>query len=220
MKILMVDDHQLIRQGLRPMLAGLAAPGEPATVLEAGSFREGLEVAAEHRDLDLALLDLNLPDATGLAALADLLESRPDLPVVVLSGEDDPGLMRDVLDQGALGFIPKSSSAAVIEQALRLVLSGGTYVPKEAMAFPAPARQQQQQPQPAPEAPPDSLGLTPRQSDVLNLLLAGKSNKVICRELDLAEGTVKIHVAAVLRALNAANRLEAVIAAQRLGITR
>ena len=87
------------------------------------------------------------------------------------------------------------------------------------MAHPAPARQQQLQPQPA-AAAHESLGLTPRQSDVLNLLLAGKSNKVICRELDLAEGTVKIHVAAVLRALNAANRLEAVVAAQRLGITR
>jgi DNA-binding NarL/FixJ family response regulator len=218
MKILMVDDHQLIREGLRPVLSGLGEAGEETTVLEAASFAQGLQLAAEHRDLDLALLDLHLPDASGLAALADLLEGHPDLPVVVLSGEDDPALMRDVLEQGALGFIPKSSSSAVIVQALRLVLSGGTYVPREAMAASPPAVSQQQQAQPRAPREVERLGLTPRQADVLGLLLAGKSNKIICRELNLAEGTVKNHVGAVLRALNAANRLEAVVAAQRLGI--
>jgi DNA-binding NarL/FixJ family response regulator len=151
----------------------------------------------------------------GFAALVDMQERFPALPVVMMSGEDDPGVMREAIERGALGFIPKSSPKAVIVSALRLVLSGGTYVPREVMGT-APATK------PAPRAngamDATSLGLTPRQTEVLECVLAGKSNKVIGRELGLAEGTVKNHVAAVLKSLDATNRVEAVIAAARRGI--
>ena len=108
MKILVIDDHELIREGLRPILEQLGAPGDAVQVLDAPTFSRGLEHAAAHADLDLALLDLNLPNVTGFAALVDLQERFPDLPVVMMSGEDDPTLVREAFERGALGFIPKS----------------------------------------------------------------------------------------------------------------
>ena len=213
--VLVVDDHALIRQGLRPLLAQLASPGEdPVRVIEAGGYAEALERIAAHPDLDLVLLDLRMPEVSGFAALADIEERHPDVPVVVMTGEEDPALVREAFDHGALGFIPKSSAPPVILAALRLVLSGGTYVPPQIMATAFPPRP----PTPVTAIAADRLGITPRQSDVLALLLAGKSNKIISRELNLAEGTVKNHVAAVLKALDVDTRVQAVIAAARLGL--
>jgi DNA-binding NarL/FixJ family response regulator len=214
MKLLIVDDHHLIREGLRPVLKRLGGDGKEATVFEAASFEAAVEYADAHSDLDLVLLDLRLPNVEGFAALLDLQERHPGLPIVVMSGEDDPVLMREAIEHGALGFIPKSSTSEVILSALRLVLSGGTYLPREIMAAPHAS--------PAPPAPPpslaSSLGLTPRQAEVLALLLAGKSNKSICRDLNLAEGTVKTHIAAVFKVLNVSSRVQAVIAASKRGI--
>ena len=215
MKILIVDDHQLIREGLRPVLRQLAAPSDDVTVLEASAFAPALAIAEQHHDLDLVLLDLHLPDVSGFGALETLQARFPAVPVVVVSGADDSSLVLGAVERGALGFIPKSSNSAVILNAVRLVLSGGTYLPREIIASPvAPAT-----PLPARTGNGlDGLGLTPRQADVLRLLLAGKSNKLICRELDLAEGTVKNHLAAIFRALHVTTRVEAVVAAGRLGI--
>ena len=220
MKILMVDDHHLIREGLRPVLRQLApeGSGEAAKVLEAASFQAALGVASANPDLDLVLLDLRLPDVTGFAALADLQERHPSLPVVVVSGEDDPNLVRMALEHGALGFIPKSSTSQVILSALRLVLSGGTYLPREVMSAPTAAPKPSSLHNASAHKTLEALGITPRQADALLLLLEGKSNKLICRELNLAEGTVKNHLAAVFKALNVASRVEAVIAAGKLGI--
>ncbi|HUP29565.1 MAG TPA: response regulator transcription factor [Usitatibacter sp.] len=213
MKVLVIDDHALIRAGLRPVLEQLS-PGETVLVLEAHSYARGVEIATANPELDLVLLDLNLPNVTGLAALVDLQERFPEVPVVIVSGEDEPALVREAFERGALGFIPKSSTSAVILSALRLVLSGGTYLPREIMLAAQPAV-------PVPRSQTmdlRGLDLTPRQVEVLQLILAGKSNKVICRELGLAEGTVKNHVAAVLKALNASNRVEALVAAAKLGL--
>jgi DNA-binding NarL/FixJ family response regulator len=214
-EVLVVDDHALIRQGMRPILAQLAEGGT-AVVYEASGYSEALDSIAAHPNLDLVLLDLRMPDVSGFAALADIAERRPDLPVVVMTGEEEPGLVRAAFEHGALGFIPKSSAPAVILNALRLVLAGGTYVPSQIMAgSPAAASPP---PQRLDDAATENLGITPRQADVLALLLAGKSNKLISRELNLAEGTVKNHVAAVLKALGVDTRVQAVIAASRLGL--
>ena len=210
MKILLVDDHHLIREGLRPVVKQIATPPEEVEVFEAATFAAGLDIAREHADLDLVLLDLHLPDVEGFEALAGLQEKFPAVPVVVVSGADDPALVRQAVDHGALGFIPKSSSSALILNAIRLVLSGGTYLPREIMSAPQASKA-------APRGM-NGLGLTPRQSDVLRLLLAGKSNKLICRELDMAEGTVKNHLGAIFRALNVTTRVEAIVAAGKLGI--
>jgi DNA-binding NarL/FixJ family response regulator len=214
-RILIIDDHHLIRDGMRPVLQRLAAD-DALEVVEAATFQAGLAEAARHADFDLALLDLRLPDVAGFEALTELQRVHPEIPVVVMSGEDDPRLVREALERGALGYIPKSSSTAVILNALRLVLSGGTYLPRQIMGDASSDPADASAARALPKDP--GLDLTPRQADVLALLVAGKSNKEICRALDLAEGTVKSHLAAIFRALNVTTRVQAVIAAAKLGV--
>jgi DNA-binding NarL/FixJ family response regulator len=219
-KILVVDDHPLILEALHHVLRQLDREIE---VFDARSAAEGRALVSAHPDTGLLLLDLSLPDADGLVALGALRSDFPAVPVVVLSASDRREDVLRAIDLGAMGFIPKTSSNQVMLQALRLVLSGGVYVPPAALGPDEEAE---------PEAPTPSvvasdgsaqlttreLGLTGRQAQVLALILQGKPNKVICRELGLAEGTVKIHVAAILRALNVSTRTQAVIEASRLGL--
>lgn len=212
-KILAVDDHPLTREALARLVADL---GPGTEVLEADSIAAAQDRLAVHPDVTLVVLDLALPDGSGMAGLERLLKTRPNTPILVLAAQDDPATARAVLDAGARGFISKRSPTRVLTEALRLVLVGGTYVPPQALrAITTPNP-------PAPAAPTStpikSLGLTPRQVDVLTLLVQGKPNKLICRTLNLAEGTVKTHTAAIYRALGVMNRTQAVYAVNRLGI--
>jgi DNA-binding NarL/FixJ family response regulator len=170
----------------------------------------------ENPDLELILLDLNLPDRSGFDVLAELRERYPAISVVMLSASNDRDDIATALDLGALGFIPKSAQREVMLGAFKLIFSGGIYVPPEILGRPQPARTAQ----PRSGRPPSAaeLGLTERQMDVLALMMQGKSNKAICRALDLAEPTVKNHVTAILKALKVTNRTEAVIAAGTLGL--
>lgn len=205
MKILVADDHALIREALRHLLQELDSD---TTVIEAVDGESARRSVAAHPELDLALLDLRLPGVSGLDLLAELRCGYPDLPIVVLSGVEDAATMRAALDRGAMGFIPKSSSNRVMLGALRLVLSGGRYLPPELLAATEIA---------APESVSE-IKLTERQRDVLKLMVQGQSNKQICRELGLAEPTVKIHVTAILRALNVTSRAQAIVAVNRFGL--
>jgi len=217
-KVLVVDDHALVREGVRQVLVALAAD---IAVLEAGSSAQALQAAAGEPDLDLVLLDLKLPDRDGMEALRDLREQHPAVPVVVMSGFDEPALVLKAIDNGAMGFIPKSSSNPVLLSALRLVLAGGVYLPPAAIgAQPGAAQPQAMYNAPGQGAgrAPAELGLTERQSQVLALLVQGMPNKLICRELDISEKTVKQHVGAILRALRVDNRTQAVVEVSRLGI--
>jgi len=213
MKVLVVDDHVLIREALRGVLKELK---EDATVLEAPDCGQAMRQIAEHQDLALILLDLNLPDGNGFAVLTELRQRYPAISIVVLSGFHDRANVVQALDLGAMGFIPKTSPREVMVNALRLVFSGGIYIPPEILirgetgAGAAPAA-------PKPPISPGDLGLTERQVEVLALMMQGKSNKAICRVLDLAEPTVKNHVTAILKALEVTNRTEAVIAVTALG---
>jgi DNA-binding NarL/FixJ family response regulator len=218
MKILVVDDHALIREALRGVLKELK---DDAVIIEASDGRRAIQLAGEHPDLGLVLLDLNLPDRHGLELLAELRERHPAIPAVVLSALNDRDTVAKALDLGALGFIPKSSTREVMLSALRLVFSGGIYIPPDILAR-RDAAPSQLSPNaggtgPRPSSSPRDLGLTDRQVDVLALMMQGKSNKAICRALDLAEPTVKNHVTAVLKALKVSNRTEAVIAVGALG---
>jgi DNA-binding NarL/FixJ family response regulator len=162
------------------------------------------------------LLDLHLPDGSGFDLLAELRERRPEVSVVMLSASNDRDDIARALKLGALGFIPKSAHRDVMLSAFKLIFSGGIYVPPEILA-PRDAPSIANQTAALPRGIAADLGLTDRQLDVLNLMMQGKSNKAICRALDLAEPTVKNHVTAILKALNASNRTEAVIAAGALG---
>jgi DNA-binding NarL/FixJ family response regulator len=212
MKILIVDDHALIRDALRGVLKELT---HEATVLEAADSRQAMSLIDSNPDLHLILLDLNLPDRDGLAVLADLRRHHATISLVVLSASEDRDSILKAIDLGALGFIPKSAPHEVIVNALRLVFSGGVYIPLQALAS-VETREAKPEAQRSPMSPAD-CGLTERQMEVLALMMEGKSNKAISRMLDVAEPTVKHHVTAVLKALNVTNRTEAVIAVGSLG---
>ena len=203
MKILIADDHVLFREGLRQLLQQLS---EEVTVLDAVDHDAILRLAALHPDADLALLDLDMPGKVPLAALAALLSQSPTIPIVVMSASDDLDEVRRTLDAGAMGFIPKSETASVILSALRLVLAGGIYVPPMLMHRGGPGLHS------------GEPGLTPRQRDVLQRLMMGKSNKEISRELSLSEATVKVHLAAIFRSLNVNSRAEAARVVEERGL--
>ena len=225
MKILIADDHRLVIEAVKGKLGELR---EDIEFILAMSVAEMMKVATD--DLDLAVVDLTMPGAKDHAHIEDLRRAHPAVPVVVLSGSDDPIMMRRSLELGVLGFIPKAYSAEVMLSAVRLVLAGGVYVPPMMLgALPAwvvagvPEIETVQSIGAAPAATAvprahdlDQLRnvLTARQVEVLRLLSQGKPNKVIGRSLNISEGTVKIHLSAIFRALNVGNRTEAVIAAQ------
>lgn len=209
MKILVADDHALFREGLRYVLARL---DDAVEVLEARDGAEALALASRQPDLELVLMDLAMPGMDGVAGLRALRARIPSVPVVILAASEEPDDVRLVLDGGAMGFIPKSSTSDVMLSALRLVLAGGVYLPPALLDRSPAARG----PLPRRATSLEGLGLTPRQHDVLRLLGRGKSNKEIAQALGLAEGTVKLHVSAILRALDVENRTQAVIAAARL----
>jgi DNA-binding NarL/FixJ family response regulator len=218
MKVLIVDDHPLVREAL----AGVVAELDPAAdTIQAESAEAALTALAAHQDLTLCLLDLMLPDADGTSVLARIRTERPEVPVVVLSAHDTRPTVLAAIDAGAMGFISKRSPTSVLVEALRLVLVGGVYLPPELLrADPSPAIPAAPSPSAGGRAArtAEDLGLTRRQIEVLALLVQGKPNKLICRELQLAEGTVKTHAAAIFRALGVSNRTQAVFALGRLGI--
>ena len=206
MKILLADDHDLFRAGLGLVLHEL---GADTCLVQAASLTDAIHCAEAEPDLDLALLDLNMPAMNGAAGLQKFRAQFPDVPVVVVSGSDELADVQQVLGAGASGFIHKSTPPPVMLSALRLVLAGGVYVPLQAM---------HREPTPLSPTRAWANGLTARQMEVLRLLAVGKPNKVIARELDLSEGTVKIHLSAIFRVLDVNNRTEAVLAAQQLSL--
>ncbi|MBK1614280.1 DNA-binding response regulator [Rubrivivax gelatinosus] len=233
MKVLLVDDHPLILSALQAVIRGL---GDDVTVLgvaSAEAAREALRLDAEH---DLVLLDLALGDADGFEVLAEFRATYPELPVVVVSASERASDVIRAIDLGAMGFVPKRSSNKALCEALRMVMSGGLYVPPNMLGLEArPAADapdtvpgalrlladaplgERARPEPHQEPPSMArLGLTPRQGEVLGLLLKGLPNKLIARELELSVETVKDHVAAVLRALGVSTRTQAVLAVSQM----
>jgi DNA-binding NarL/FixJ family response regulator len=218
MKILVVDDHPLIREALRGVFHDLKSD---VSLFEAADSQQAMQLVADNTDLGLILLDLNLPDRDGFSVLSELREQHPGIAVVVLSAAQDRHSVAKALDLGAVGFIPKTGQREVMMSALRLVFSGGIYIPPEILSRddtrPPPVSATATRLGLQAQAAPVDLGLTERQVDVLALMMQGKSNKAICRVLDLAEPTVKNHVTAIFRALKVTNRTEAVISARELG---
>jgi DNA-binding NarL/FixJ family response regulator len=217
MKILVIDDHVLIRQAMAGVLKKVR---RDAVLLEAPNSAEAMAQLAANADTELILLDLTLPDRDGFAVLAELRERYPDAAIVVLSAEQDPEKVRRALGLGARGYITKSAKADVIVNALRLVISGGLYIPPEILSGGLSSPPQARYAAAAAAnklASPEAAGLTERQIEVLALIMQGKNNKTICRALNLAEPTVKNHVTAILRALGVSSRTEAVITVNKLG---
>ncbi|RKE39344.1 LuxR family two component transcriptional regulator [Paraburkholderia sp. BL23I1N1] len=244
MKFLVADDHELIRQGVKGLLRGL----DPDAQFDEAESWETLAAAARpDADHDLAIVDLHMPGMSGASSLELLLKANPALPVVVLSAEESPDEMRAVLAAGALGFVPKRQPASVMLKAIELVLSGGAYVPMEALSL-LGSRETQTSSSARAEAAAELAAqgatggaahastqggtaltepimqiqalqphqqhllenLSPRQQDIMRLVHRGWTNKMIARELGVAEGTVKVHLSVIFRALGVHNRSTAI----------
>ncbi len=212
MHILLVDDHTLFREALLHVLKQL---DNNVLVHEAANVAEAAQLLTHARNLDLVLLDIDLPGMDGLTALPALRELAPTIPIVLLSGSEDTQHIQSALEKGAVGYIPKSCSGHEMLTALQIVLQGDIYLPVRLMgkldSVAAMDRQANQ------TAIPHSV-LTARQIEVMELMSKGLPNKSIAKTLNLAEGTVKLHVAAILRALAVGNRTQAVTEAVRLGL--
>ena len=227
MLVLIADDHRLIIEGVKLKLREL---GDDVQFVEAETVAQLRDKLAQGPAPDVALIDMAMPGAEGVEHIKETVAAlrgpeddgtSRQRPVIVLSGTEDPSAIRHVLDLGVQGYIPKSAPPDVILNAVRLVVGGGIYVPPEAMKAAVATTA------PAFTLPNGNDGLTARerlatvltdrQIDVLKLLAKGRPNKLIARELGISEGTVKIHLAAIFRALHVRNRLEALVAAQHLG---
>lgn len=213
MKLLVVDDHPLFREGMRNVLDAL---GSDVQVTEARDFGEALTALQPGVDFDLILLDLRIPGMEDSSGIKQLRDRAPDVPVVVVSAMEDRRVVAEAFQQGAIGYIPKTSNSEVMVNALKLVLAGGKYLPPiMAGAYDTGLGSGLTDPRHS-----ETPRLTRRQRDVLALIGHGKSNKEIADTLGLAEGTVKIHVTAILKALKASNRTQAAIAAANMGLVK
>ncbi|KXB31118.1 MULTISPECIES: response regulator transcription factor [Dechloromonas] len=213
LKLLVVEDHALVREGLVRLLGQIE---EGATVFEAADFESALTVLDNEEEFDLVLLDLALPGIDGFAGLDILRRRYPAMPVAVVSAFDDTPTITRVLNLGASGFIPKAFSGEALLSAVREVLAGNIFRPSGQNG----ARLDDATPVPPTKVSvrPDEVGLTDRQAQVLCLMVRGLSNRDIADQLDLSEGTVKIHATAVFKALGVTSRTQALVAVARYGI--
>ncbi|HJW26302.1 MAG TPA: response regulator transcription factor [Rhodocyclaceae bacterium] len=213
LKLLVVEDHALVREGLARLLRQLE---DDVEVTETADFEAALGVLDNERDFDLVLLDLALPGIDGFAGLNILRQRYPALPVAVVSAFDDLPTVTRVMNNGASGFIPKAFSGDELLGAVREVLTGNIFRPGSLQsakiddAAPVPPQRG--------SVHPSEVGLTDRQAQVLALMMRGLSNREIAEQLDLSEGTVKIHATAVFKALGVTSRTQALVAASRYGI--
>ena len=215
LRLLVVDDHPLFRVGLWHLLNQLA---DNIEIVEASNVDQAKSQLVDGTDFDIVLVDLLMPGMEGFENLKEICQMVAQTPVVVVSVKERAEDVRGAIDAGAMGYIPKSSSPQVLVQALKLVLSGGVYLPPHLLGVThAVSDAWTEAREPAEPAFSGPLGrLTPRQRQVLSLLAEGKSNKEIASELGLAAGTVKIHVSSIFKALNVNNRTLAVIAANEM----
>ena len=206
-RILIADDHDLFRRGLRYALLDTMPD---ARVTEAATLDRALELLAEHQDIGLASFEIRMPGMREGQALPAIRRVYPALPIAVLSGKQGRQVILEMLEFGASGFIPKSLPAEDIVAAMQEIMAGRIYVPATIIAISEGDNPDDVTIPAMGSRPFDQAGRTPRQREVFELMAAGKSTKEIARSLEIAEGTVKIYLAAIFRQLNARNRVEAV----------
>lgn len=206
MRILVIEDHALVREGLLLALKALEEGDVPAEIFGAADAAAATQLLAANDDLDLILLDLMLPGTGGMAYLGVMRKLHPHIPVVILSALDDADTVMKAIRQGAAGFVSKASPTDVLLGALREVLAGEIWLPPEYRELSGKRRRA--------KTVAERFALTKSQARVLELLSEGKTNRDIAALLDVTEGTVKIHVSAIFKALNVSNRSQALLVAQ------
>jgi DNA-binding NarL/FixJ family response regulator len=205
-RIVIADDHPLVRGALRQAVAGAI---DGSAIVECGDLDELVKDLDANGDADLILLDLAMPGVRGFSGLMYLRAQHPGVPVVIVSGNEDRGVMRRCIDFGASGFIPKTTDIETMRAALRLVLDGGTWTPPD-VDLKSPADKD------TADIVRRLSSLTPQQVRVLMMLSEGLLNKQIAYELSVSEATVKAHVSAILQKLGVESRTQAVIAASKI----
>jgi DNA-binding NarL/FixJ family response regulator len=207
-RFIIVDDHPLFRGALSQALGGAF---EHAEVLEAGSLDDLADRLAASSDTDLILLDLTMPGVHGVSGLLYLRSEHPEVPVVIVSASDDPATIRQCLDCGASGFIPKSQPVDAIRDAIRRIMDGEVWLPADVdLSAAAPTGE-------AAGLVSRLSTLTPQQVRVLMMLGEGLLNKQIAFKLGVSEATIKAHVSAILQKLGVDSRTQAVIAINKIG---
>lgn len=214
MKILLIDHHELFREGLRHVLQSF--PGGVAQILETGNFTVGLKLAEQRPDL--ILLELNSPQCRGAYSIGTLRQRFPLIPVVVVSSEEAPGVINQALSSGASGYVCKSSSSSTLFHALNLALTDSVYVPMQFLQRSGFADDKSIFLRSRQRLSKAGSVLTKRQSQVLSFLIEGRSNKAISTVINLAEGTVKVHVSSLFQVLRVNNRIAAVQVAKQMGL--
>lgn len=208
-KILIADDHPLFREAIHNVISD---GFEGCEVMETSDLDSALALTQEHDDLDLILLDLNMPGMHGLNGLMTLRNEAPTIPVVIVSAEEDKQIVLQAITYGAVGFITKSSPRAQMTEAIEQILNGNVYLPSEIIRSSKPSARRVGHDEPG--IPPELLqALTRKQLLVLERMTKGESNKQIAYNLDIAETTVKAHVSAILRKLGVHNRVQAILSA-------
>ncbi|MBE6458923.1 MAG: response regulator transcription factor [Alphaproteobacteria bacterium] len=218
MKVLIADDHELFLKGLEMILQASFPEMELKT---AKDYQEIFNIIANEHDFDLVLTDLAMPGAKWLDAIEKIHTVLPNTPIIILSAVFDKEIVQKTIELGAAGYVPKTSSNAVIISAVNLVMSGGVYIPPELLHHSSNSEfALLKQIEEKNIMSGDAKVLSPRQIDVLRLIAKGRSNKQIAYDLGLTEGTVKLHVTAILKLLNVYNRTGAVAEANRQGILK
>lgn len=214
-KILIADDHPLFREAIHNVIRDGFPDSE---ILGTADLDSALALTLEHDDLDLVLLDLNMPGMHGLNGLINLRNEAPTIPVVIVSAEQDKQIVLQAITYGAVGFITKSSPRAQMTEAIEQILNGNVYLPSDIIRSQKSGRRQTSYNEPS--IPPELLqALTRKQLLVLERMTKGESNKQIAYNLDIAETTVKAHVSAILRKLNVHNRVQAILSAGDIDFT-
>lgn len=207
MKILIADDHALFRDGLALRLEEIAPD---AIISQASSYAQVFKIINAEPDTDVLILDVEMPDMPWLESLKQIRQTAPKMKIIVVSASEDNRTVRSILATGVKGYIPKRSEIKVLNNALKLVIEGGSYVPPNLLDGASQNTLSGR-----------SIGvktLTNRQSQVLDLIAQGKSNKQIAYDMGVSESTVKLHINALLRSLHVNNRTQAVITAQKIGL--
>lgn len=200
--LLLIEDHIIVRAGMVAMLRGIGF----TNIIEAGTIAEARVVMGNGSQADLALVDLDLPDSSGMATIDILQQIDSALPIMLITAETEPNAMISAFERGVLGFVPKTASPKVMLAAIELVLSGGKYIPQEMLGILVTAPTKQLSDLGVDDFKSRFMGLTPRQKEICEHLLMGRSNKEIARTMGISPGTVKIHVSAILRVLNVETR--------------
>lgn len=209
-KILIADDHPLFREAISSVIA---SGFEGSQIIETDDLDSALEITRENDDLDLILLDLNMPGMHGLNGLITLRNEAPTIPVVIVSAEEDKQVVLQAITYGAVGFITKSSPRAQMTEAIQQILNGNVYLPSDIIRTGKESTNRRSRHEDNPISPELLNSLTRRQLLVLERMSKGESNKQIAYNLNIAETTVKAHVSAILRKLGVHNRVQAILSA-------